>query len=144
LVKNGLCDSGGAVENTTGKIDWSFDSKMNLAANCMYSLAFENVSKKGYITEKIYEGFMVGSVPYYWGAPDIRSEFNPKSYFVFDASSHESMMSNAQKMIEILHNDELFNAMRNEDPFTGYKSEIYLKSGWDMIKNFIENLLETK
>jgi hypothetical protein len=144
LVKNSLCDSGGSVENNVGEIGWSFDAKFNFSANCKYALAFENTAKKGYITEKIYEAFMVGSVPYYWGAPDIHEEFNPDSYFTFDASTEEKMQESIKLMVERLDENVLYHTMRNCDPFTGFKSENYIKNGKEIMKNFIQELMETK
>lgn len=144
LVRNNFCDSGGAVANNIGEIGWSFDAKMNLCASCMYGIAFENVQKKGYITEKIYEALMVGAVPYYWGAPDITQEFNPNSYFIFDASSQEKANQSLQEMTQRLEDLDLFETMRNVDPFTGFKSEKYIKNGKEIMKNFILEVLNTK
>ena len=144
LVSNGLCDSGGRVANNMGDIGWSFDAKMNLAANCMFAIAFENKVKRGYITEKIYEAFMVGAVPYYWGASDVIDEFNPDAYHIFDSSTEEKANQSLQKMINILRDQQLFEKMRSVDPFTGFRSEAYIKNGKDLLKTFIMNLVESK
>jgi hypothetical protein len=140
----GLCDSGGRVHNNMGEIGWSFDAKMNLCANCMHGLAFENRIKKGYITEKIYECLMVGAVPYYYGTADVVTEFNPKAYYTFDASSNEAANRSLQQMVDRLNDDGAFGRMRSEDPFTGFGSEKYIKHGKTMLRDFIMNTLETK
>jgi alpha(1,3/1,4) fucosyltransferase len=41
-----------------------------------FSMAFENSSSPGYVTEKITEPLAAGSVPVYWGAPDVAEHFN--------------------------------------------------------------------
>ena len=144
LVRNGLCNSGGRVANNMGEIGWSFDAKMNLAASCMFAIAFENKMKRGYVTEKIYEALMVGAVPYYWGASDVVEEFNPKAYYVFDAPSQETANNSLQMMIDRLEDRYTFEQMRNVDPFTGFRSEKYIGDGKNILKNFIMNLLESK
>jgi hypothetical protein len=110
----------------------------------MYGLAFENLSKKGYITEKIFEVFMSGSVPYYWGAPDIHDEFNPKSYFIFDNTTNISSQNSAQEMINRLNDVELYEEIRKQDPVTGFKAEKYIKNCKEMLKTFIMNIMESK
>lgn len=144
LVTNNLCKSGGAVINNVGNIGWSSDSKHKLTSSCMYNLAFENVSKKGYITEKIYEAFMAGVIPYYWGAPDVSMEFNPESYFVFHSTDEQDTKNSIQLMVERLSNIDLFGQMRQTDPFTGFNSEKYIKNGIEIVKNFMLEILETK
>lgn len=47
-----------------------------------FSICFENAQQiPGYITEKIYDCFMAGCVPVYWGPPDIES-YIPSDCFV--------------------------------------------------------------
>lgn len=45
-----------------------------------YYLAVENCKEPGYVTEKFYEAILLGCLPFYWGAPDISSFFDPLSY----------------------------------------------------------------
>jgi len=144
LCSMGLCDSGGAVSNNVGNIGWSFDAKMNLTAGRKYGIAFENKMKRGYITEKIYECMMVGAVPFYWGAPDITEEFNPKAYHIFDSSSNDAANKSLQRMVDLLSENGSFEEMRAVDPFTGFASEKYIRNGDVMFEEFILNLLEKK
>lgn len=144
LVNRNLCDSGGNLYSNIGNVGSEQTDKMNFVKNYMFGMAFENISKRGYITEKIYEVFMAGSVPYYWGAPDIELEFNPKSYFIFDASTSEKMNESIQQMVNRLNDEESFENARKEDPMTGFKSEKYIKNCKEMLKLFVMNLVESK
>ncbi len=45
--------------------------KIATLGNYKFNLCIENVSHPGYVTEKIIEAFVAGTVPVYWGAPDI-------------------------------------------------------------------------
>ena len=42
----------------------------------MFSVAIENSSYETYFTEKIIDCFATGTIPIYWGAPDIGDHFN--------------------------------------------------------------------
>jgi alpha(1,3/1,4) fucosyltransferase len=50
---------------------------------CAYTFAicFENCVYPGYITEKIFDCFLAGCIPIYYGAPDI-SDFIPRNTFI--------------------------------------------------------------
>lgn len=44
----------------------------------MFSIAIENASYETYFTEKIQDCFATGTIPIYYGSPDIGKFFNPK------------------------------------------------------------------
>ena len=46
-------------------------SKFEVLQNYEFCLCFENMSMKGYITEKIFDCLYAGTIPLYMGAPDI-------------------------------------------------------------------------
>ena len=68
-------DSGGLVCNNMGG---RVDNKQELVSQCKFTIAFENSSRSGYSTEKIIEPLLCGSIPIYWGDPDIALDFNPE------------------------------------------------------------------
>lgn len=43
----------------------------------MFSVAIENASYESYFTEKIQDCFATGTIPIYYGSPDIGKFFNP-------------------------------------------------------------------
>ena len=43
--------------------------KQTFLRKCKFTLAFENCSKPGYVTEKILHAFQARTVPIYWGSP---------------------------------------------------------------------------
>ena len=47
-------------------------SKWETLSKYRFSLCFENMPMSGYVTEKIFDCFYAGTVPVYWGAPDIK------------------------------------------------------------------------
>jgi hypothetical protein len=50
----------------------------------MFSVAIENASYETYFTEKIQDCFATGTIPVYYGAPDIGKFFNPKGIITLD------------------------------------------------------------
>ncbi|MEY4075639.1 MAG: hypothetical protein RIQ69_9 [Pseudomonadota bacterium] len=57
------------------------DSKYEVLSQYKYSLCFENMAMKGYMTEKIFDCFYAGTVPLYLGATDI-SDLIPEDVYV--------------------------------------------------------------
>ena len=53
------------------------DDKADGHASFMFSVVIENSREPGYFTEKIIDSVACGSIPIYWGAPDIRRFLDP-------------------------------------------------------------------
>jgi hypothetical protein len=56
-------------------------SKRHTIGQYTFALCFENSILKGWITEKIFDCIFAGTVPVYWGAPDIE-EAVPRECFI--------------------------------------------------------------
>jgi hypothetical protein len=54
--------------------------KVSTLSNYRFALCFENTAFHGYVTEKIFDCFVAGSIPIYLGAPDIKSLVPPGSF----------------------------------------------------------------
>ena len=59
----------------------SCESKYEVLAKYQFSLCFENMAMLGYVTEKIFDCFYAGTIPIYWGAPDIY-DLIPKNAYI--------------------------------------------------------------
>jgi hypothetical protein len=57
------------------------DSKPETLGQYKFALCFENSILKGWITEKIFDCLFAGTVPVYWGAPDIE-RYLPEGCFI--------------------------------------------------------------
>lgn len=55
-------------------------SKAETLGRYTFALCFENMILKGWITEKIFDCFCAGTVPIYWGAPDIEKYVPAESF----------------------------------------------------------------
>jgi hypothetical protein len=58
-----------------------FDAKLKKLNEFKFVICFENCSFPGYVTEKIFDCFLAGSIPIYYGAPDITA-FVPSNSFI--------------------------------------------------------------
>lgn len=57
------------------------ENKFEAISKCKYNICIENLSYKGYVTEKIIHSFVAAAIPVYLGAPDI-SEYIPANCFI--------------------------------------------------------------
>lgn len=73
-------------------------SKFDILGNYKFSLCFENMEMKGYVTEKIFDCLYSGTIPIYLGAQNIQDYF-PENIYI-DFRKYDSTI----KLIEYLHN----------------------------------------
>ena len=106
LNKYKQVDSGGRWNNNVGG---PVKDKLLFDEEHKFSIAFENISHRGYTTEKIVQAFAARTIPIYWGDPDITKVFNPKAFInVMDYSSLDEVVA---KVREIDMDDNLYFEM---------------------------------
>jgi hypothetical protein len=79
LSKYKRVDSGGKfLNNMETKIPDGHGSKeyFNFISNYKFMICFENVSRPNYFTEKIINAYYNGTIPIYWGCPNIGDYIN--------------------------------------------------------------------
>lgn len=54
--------------------------KADVVSRYTFSLCFENAIWPGYVTEKIFDAMLVGTIPVYLGAPDIERDVPPECF----------------------------------------------------------------
>lgn len=102
-------DSGGRYMNNIGG---PVSDKMEFLSAYKFTIAFENSSYPGYVTEKIYQPMFTQTIPIYWGSPRIAEEFNPKSFInCHEFPSWEAVLD---RIMEIDQNDALYLEMIRE------------------------------
>jgi len=60
------------------------DLKSDSLNDYMFQIAIENAQRVNYFSEKIYDCFATGTVPIYWGAPNIGDFFDMDGVLVFN------------------------------------------------------------
>lgn len=66
-----------------------------------FYLAFENSQHKGYVTEKLWQALMMGSIPVYWGAPDV-TDLLPHPDAIIRVSDFSSLKKLAEYIESLL------------------------------------------
>lgn len=64
------------------------ESKYAVLSHYQFCLCFENMEMQGYVTEKIFDCLYSGTIPLYWGAPDIEALIPCEAYV--DARKYSS------------------------------------------------------
>jgi hypothetical protein len=117
--------SAGRHFNNTGK---PLADKMSFLKSFRFNLAFENTSSPGYVTEKLVEPLLTGTIPIYWGAPDVNRYFNPAcminiSHFTSDAAAIDHIL-------EVDANPTARLAILAATPFHGNQEPICLSDDY--------------
>lgn len=86
-----------------------------------FSIACENATYNGYISEKLINSFRAHTIPIYWGSPTVAEEFNPKAFInCHDFETIEDVICRIQ---EIDKDDELWCQMIMEPWLTRDQEE---------------------
>ena len=97
-----------------------FINKSICLKNYMFSICLENSKYDYYVTEKIFDVILSGSVPIYWGMPSINKIFDLRGIIIFN---------NVEELKEIVNNltKEKYNKMLP-----------YVKKNFNIAKKFID------
>ena len=78
LNKYKKVDMGGRCYNNVGKIK----NKLEFLSSYKFSISMENTEGDGYLSEKIIDSFLSGTIPIYYGDYMIDEYINPNSYIL--------------------------------------------------------------
>ena len=100
LMKHMKIDSYGRVVNNRrlGTSDLGAPTKLATIANYMFCIAMENSVADVYVTEKLYDPFLAGTVPVYFGAPNVEAFAPGENSFV-----HARDFSSPRELAEYLN-----------------------------------------
>ena len=85
-------------------------AKLEFLSSYRFTIAFENTSVDGYVTEKIVHPLIAGSIPVYWGSPDVAERYNPDAFInCHDFGSFEEVI---ERILEIDADPPRLEAMR--------------------------------
>lgn len=114
LSKYKRVDAGGSFMNNMGS---RVKDKQEFLREYKFTLAIENSTQPGYVTEKIFDPFSVQSLPIYWGSPSVSSNYRLNSFVnLMDFSSIEE----AIEEIIRLDNDDTAYLEKVTTPFWPY------------------------
>jgi hypothetical protein len=122
-------DSAGPVFNNTGHIiprqpiDVRIKTKLDFLSTRKFSLCFENSSYPGYVTEKLPNAYYMKTIPIYWGAADVTTDFNPKAFLNWHDYLDDDKF--IKKIIELDNDDEQYLEMYMQPLYHNGKSNRY-------------------
>jgi len=104
-----------------------------------FVICCENKRFPGYVTEKIINGMLANAIPIYYGASDISSHFNPKSFI--DIGSFKTRREAIEFIKRVDQDDELYCSMLNEPWFNNNTPTKYFESSY--AASFFKNIKST-
>ena len=130
LTRYKKVDSGGrALNNIGGPVK----DKQQFLKDYKFSIAFENTSYPSYTTEKIVQAFAAGTIPIYWGNPNIAKEFHSDAFInCHDYTSFDQVI---EQVIAIDQNERLYRQMLNA-PIFAKKSNEYIPTEAQILDRF--------
>jgi len=85
-----------------------YANKLEVLKKYKFTFAFENSEHKDYVTEKLYHPFMVGSIPVYKGAPNVR-DFLPGPHSAILANEFSGPKELAEFLVRVGKDQRLYN-----------------------------------
>lgn len=126
-------DSGGKILNNVGG---PVENKLEFQKKYKFSIAFENSSHDGYVTEKIIDAYASGGIPIYWGKDrNLKKIFNEKSFiYREDFNSDEELIEYVKK---VDNDDDLYFKYIKEPMLVDDK---YVANEFIKLDNFLDNI----
>ncbi len=125
--------------------DWRMKSIMDRIPY-KFSIAAENVTFVGNITEKLISCFQAQTIPIYWGDPTVSEEFNEKAFI--NCHSYNNLDEVLKRVKEIDQNDELWCEIVSQPWQTDFQiksDKIQLKKYQDFLINiFSQDVKDAK
>ena len=130
----------GKFMNTTDELKTKYnDDKWLYLKKFKFNICPENVSAKGYVTEKILDAFVGGCIPIYWGGGKkewVESDiFNPEAFLYYEEGKEQELVA---KVKELWTNEESYEEFARIPPFKENSAQIL----WDKIKEIEKRLRE--
>lgn len=109
--------SGGRVDNLGTCLNpnppINQDKNLNhFLTNYKFSIAFENERLEGFITEKLISPMLAGTIPIYFGPPDVGEHFNTKSFI--NVNDFDSFKECIDWILKVDEDDELYQQILRE------------------------------
>ena len=104
-------DMGGKCQNN---LNGNVKNKIDFLSNYKFSIAMENSNGDGYLSEKIFESFLAGTIPIYYGDYILDEFINPKTYILIKGEKDIEKKIDYIKKID--NNDDLYKSIIKEKP----------------------------
>ena len=124
---------GGKYNNNVG---FYVENKVIFLSSYKFSIAMENSEGEGYTSEKIFQSFISGTIPIYYGNYLIDEFINPKSFILI--RNEKDIKSKIEYIKKIDNDDNLYKKILKENVIINYN----IKKSIDEQKQFFWNIFE--
>jgi hypothetical protein len=118
---------------------WSKE-KLKFLKPYKFTIAFENLSSPGWVTEKITHAFLTNSVPIYFGHKTVSRDFNSKSFL--DYHYFNNMKKFIEHIARVDQDDNLYQEYLKQSIYPNKKA--YEFSRTDRIEKRLKEIIESK
>lgn len=94
--------------------NWA-QEKIKFISNYKFTIAFENTAWPGFSTEKLIHPLLAGSLPIYWGNPDVGEYFNEKA-MIFCQDEKEGFSQTIERVKSLDSDPEALLEMLQQPP----------------------------
>lgn len=126
------------IKSTRYNEDWRKIS-IDLRKPYKFSIASENATFRGYVSEKLISCLQAGTIAIYWGDPSIGEDFNTKSFI--NCHEYPNFAAVVERVKEIDQNDDLWVEIASSPWQTEEQIEKMRKHDDEYIK-FIKNIFD--
>ena len=118
LMKRKRLDCGGYCLNNSEMVMGSYENNKQLEylSHYKFTICIEHTRYPSYVTEKIYNALRAGSVPIYWGAPDIAHDVNPQAFINVD--DFPDIDAAIDYIMKVDQNPQLYERYLQAEPLT--------------------------
>ena len=103
------------------------NGKIQALKDYRFSFAFENDNYESIFCEKITDCFATGTIPIFWGTPDIGNYFDTEGIITYDENFDIQMLNEEYYLSKIRHIRNNFEICLNLDSSEDYIYLNYLK-----------------
>lgn len=131
----GNIECAGKFNNNTSRLQNEFNNnKIQYLRNFKFNICPENSNSKGYVTEKIFDSFLAGCIPIYWGSEgDVESEIlNQNRILKFDTLNFELQIN------RLLQDDNYLIEFYLQPIFTPKAAEVIFQRQNQLLQKFKE------
>jgi hypothetical protein len=134
LSKYKKIDLGGSRGMNIGK---GIKSKIQFFSSYKFSIAMENSEGEGYISEKIIDSFLAGTIPIYYGGYNIDQYLNNKAFILI--RGEKDMREKINYIIKIDNDEELYKKLLKEKVIIDDKfAKINIQGKIEFLKHIFE------
>ena len=137
LNKYKKVDMGGKCQNNIGSI---VENKIKFFMEYKFSIAMENSGGDGYISEKIVDSFLAGTIPIYYGDFLVDEYINPKTYILIRGD--KDIDEKIEYIKKIDNDDKLYRSLMMEKPILNKESINQINE--NEAKDFLTNIFRQK